>query len=269
VRTTLVVAIATAIVLLAPQGASAAPRTAYFKVGLVVSQDVTWTKHLTVRTSCGSGTIQLEGNGTSALRVRTPRPQPAVAQRLTNGRIALRFRAGGALLPVVGTISRQGESYATGLTPGTGSGCPPPEPPVASDCGTRRFPENTTVGVGYYTEEDWPYDSGPPPLGSAIALTGPSSPRWRGVVFEWCPGASGDDVLRGPVYEPEGPHSSPGLLAPKMLFGTLGRFRVSGHSSNRVDTAPKGGSISGSFPIRTTTNWSLTFTRLARRPAGL
>jgi hypothetical protein len=102
-RTTVVVALASALALAVAGSASAASRTAYFKVSLVASQDVSWEKHLTFRTSCASGFVQLEGNGASALRIRTPRAQPAMAQRRGDGRVALRFRGGGALLPVVGT----------------------------------------------------------------------------------------------------------------------------------------------------------------------
>jgi hypothetical protein len=72
------------------------------------------------------------------------------------------------------------------------------------------------------------------PLTDAIALTGPSVPGWHGVVF-----------------------------------GTLAGFKASGHSSNTVDTAPRSGAVSGSFPIKTTTDWTLAFTRLAHRPHGL
>jgi hypothetical protein len=89
------------------------------------------------------------------------------------------------------------------------------------------------------------------------------------VLYEWCPGANGDEVLRGPVYEPEGPHSTPGRLPFSRLFGTLSRFKVNGHSNDTVDTAPRSGSVGGSFPITTKTSWTLTFTRLAHRPSGL
>ena len=180
VKKTAIAALAAAIFLAAAQGAAAAPHTAYFKVSLLATQDVTWTKQLTYRTNCGSGTLQLEGKSDSALDIRTPHAQPAVAQRLGNGRIALRFRGGGALLPVVGTLTRHGVSYATGQTPETTAGCPKPGPPVDSDCGTRHFGVHSTIGVGYYTPPEWPYESGPVPLTDAIALTGPSVPDGAG-----------------------------------------------------------------------------------------
>lgn len=283
-RKTITATLAAALVLVAAQSASAASRTAYFKVGLVASQDVSWTKQLTYRTNCGSGFVQLRGNGASALRMRTPRPQPAVAQLHRNGQVTLRFRGSGALLPVVGTLTRHGTSSATGQTPETTSGCPKPELPVAPDCGTRRFGGHSSIGVNYLTPADSP-DREPDPdldlapltgrdfnLGSltdAIVLTGPSVPGWRGVIFEWCPGANGDDQLRGPVYEPEGAHSSPGRLPFSRLFGTRSRFRVRGRSSDKVDTAPRSGAVSGSFPIKTETDWTLTFRRLSHRPSGL
>ena len=285
-KTALIAAAAAAAVLAlgAADGASAASRTAYFKVGLVASQDVTWTKQLTYRAGCGSGFIQLRGNGESALRMRTPRPQPAVAQLHRNGQVTLRFRGSGALLPVVGTLTRHGTSSATGQTPETTSGCPKPEPPVAPDCGTRRFGGHSSIGVNYLTPADSP-DREPDPdldlapltgrdlnLGSltdAIVLTGPSVPGWRGVVFEWCPGAAGDDVLRGSVYEPGGARSTPGRLPSSWLFGKRSRFTVNEHSGDRVDTFPTSGAVSGSFPIKTETDWTLTFRRLAHRPSGL
>jgi hypothetical protein len=267
VRTTLVVALATAIALSITGSASAASRTAYFKVSLVAKQDVSWNKHLTFP-SCGGGTIQMEGNGTSAIRVRTPRAQPAVAQRVKGGRIILRFRGGGALLPVEGTITRNGVSYATGGGTTKDPSCGRPEPPITPDCGTKQYPSGAAIGVAYYSPQDWPYDSGPPPLIPSIALSGPTASQWHGIVYQWCPGANGDDVLRGPVYENEAAHSSAGGLPPARLFGTLRSFRVTGHSLETVDTAKMGG-FTGTFPITTKTKWTLTFTRLAHRPSGL
>jgi hypothetical protein len=258
----------TAIALSIAGSASAASRTAYFKVSLTASQDVSWTKHLTYTSSCG-GTTQLEGEGTSAIRVHTPRPQPAVAQRLRGGRIALLFGHGRSAVPVVGTVSRHGVSYATGGSPAAGPGCGSPEPPVASDCGTKPYPAGSEIGVGYYTPEDWPYHYGGEPLVRSIAISGPAAPGWHGIVFQWCPGANGDELLRGPVYEPEGAHSTPGGLAPGDLFGRARRLKVTGHGRQTVDTAPNQRGVTGTFPITTTTNWTLTFTRLARRPAGL
>jgi hypothetical protein len=82
------------------------------------------------------------------------------------------------------------------------------------------------------------------------------------------PGANGDDVLRGPVYENEAAHSSAGGLPRARLFGALRRFNVTGHSRETVDTAKMGG-FTGTFPITTKTNWTLAFTRVAHRPGGL
>jgi hypothetical protein len=266
VRTTLFLALAAAIALSVAGSASARSRAAYFKVSLVAKQDVSWTKNLTFP-GCGGDKVLLQGKGSSAIRVRTPRTQPAVAQRLRDGRVTLRFRRGGALLPVIGTISRQGVSYATGGT-APGPNCPRPEPPVASDCGTKQYPSDAAIGVGYYSPQDWPYDSGPPPLIPSIALSGPTASQWHGIVYQWCPGANGDDVLRGPVYENEAAHSSAGGLPPARLFGTLRRFEVTGQSRDIVDTA-KLSRLTGTFPITTKTSWTLTFTRLAHRPSGL
>jgi hypothetical protein len=266
VKTTATLALAAALALSLANGALASSNTAYFKVSLVASQDVTWTEQLTYRTDCGSGFMQLEGNGTSALRVRTTRPQPAVARRQSDGRIALSFRRGGQALPVKGTLTRHGASHATGQAR---DDCPDPGSPVASDCGTRRFGGHSTIGVGYYTQDEWPSDLDTPPLTNAIGLTGPSVPGWRGVVFEWCPGASGDQVLGGPLYEPSGPRSSPGGLKANKLFGTRRHFKVLGHSKRTVDTAPMGAAVSGSFPITTTIDWTMTFVRVAHRPSGL
>jgi hypothetical protein len=75
-------------------------------------------------------------------------------------------------------------------------------------------------------------------------------------------------VLRGPVYENEAAHSSAGGLPPAKLFGPLRRFKVTGHSSETVDTAKMVG-LTGTFPITTRTSWTLTFTRVAHRPSGL
>jgi hypothetical protein len=200
--------------------------------------------------------------------VRTLRTQPAVARRVTGGRVTLRFRGGEALLPVAGTISRQGVSYATGGT-APGPNCARPEPPIASDCGTKQYPSDATIGVGYYSPQDWPYDSGPPPLIPSIALSGPAASAWHGIVYQWCPGVNGDDVLRGPAYENEAAHSSAGGLPPAKLFGTLRRFRVTGRSRDVVDAVKLNRSLIGSFPIKTETDWTMTFARLAHRPRGL
>jgi hypothetical protein len=265
VKTTIIFAMAAAVALAAAASASAA-NTAYFKVRLVASQDVSWEQHLTFN-GCAGGKVQLEGKGSSDIRVRTPRPQPAVAKRVAGGRVLLQFRNGGALLPVVGTITRNGWTSASGGT-ATGPNCGRPEPPITPDCGTKHYPTDATIGVGYYTPEDWPYHSGPTPLIPSIALSGPATSEWRGIVYQWCPGVNGDDVLRGPVYENEGAHSSAGGLPPAKLFGKLRRFQVTGHSLETVDTAKTVG-LTGTHPITTETRWRLTFTRLTHRPSGL
>jgi hypothetical protein len=152
------------------------------------------------------------------------------------GRVTLLFGHGRSALPVVGTITRKGVSYATGTT-GTGPNCPRPEPPIAPDCGTRHYPAGSEIGVGYYAPDDWPFETLSPPLVRSIVLTGPSAPGWHGVVFQWCPGVNGDEVLRGPVYEPDGAHTSSDALAPGDLFGPARRIKVSGHRRDTVDTA--------------------------------
>jgi hypothetical protein len=76
-------------------------------------------------------------------------------------------------------------------------------------------------------------------------------------------------MLGGPLYEPSGPRSSPGGLKANKLFGTRRHFKVLGHSKRTVDTAPMGAAVSGSFPITTTIDWTMTFVRVAHRPSGL
>ena len=267
-RKTLVAAITATVVLAVAQGASAASHTAYFKVRLVASQHVTWSKHLTFD-SCGGGKVQLDGSGTSAIHVRTPSAQPAVARRVGGGRVTLAFRNGASLLPVVGTISRNGVSSASGGGSATDPKCTTrPEAPITPDCGTKPYPGGTTIGVGYYTPEDWPYNSGPTPLVPSLVLTGPGAPGWHGMVYQWCPGANGDEVFRGPIYDPEAPSTGPGGLPPAKLFGTLRSFTVTGRTHDTVDTAKRIG-LNGTFPITTETSWKLKFTRVAHRPAGL
>jgi hypothetical protein len=127
-----VAAAAAALALVVADRASAGSRVAYFTGSLVASQGVSWEQHTTSPT-CDGGSADIEGSGTSALRLRTPRPQPAVARRV-RGALggALSFGKRDAGLPVVGTITRKDVNHATRVTPGKRPPCQATRNPTAA-----------------------------------------------------------------------------------------------------------------------------------------
>ena len=160
-------------------------------------------------------------------------------------------------------------NYATRFTPGKLPPCTALSNPPAPDCGTKPYPADRVLWAGYYTPESWPYDSGPTPLVNSLSLHGPSARGFQPPIFRRCPGANGDDLLRGTAYGNEAVHSGPGGLPLAKLFGTQRRFEVTGISRDRVETVPRTGPVTGTWPVTTKTHWTLTFTRVAHSPKGL
>ena len=259
-------ALAVALALALATRAAAAPSTAYFRVSLTAAQDLSWSERATYRL-CDGGTVDYAGAGHARLRVRTAESQIAVATRRGGHHPpTLLFSAGKANVPVVGTVTRDGERHPTAVRPAKPGACGDPLPPVAPDCGAKAYPAGTTLGVEYFEPSEWPF-SGPTPLVASIVLVGPARASFTAEpMFESCPGVGGDDLLRAnPEPEPEPAHSGPGSLPVAELFGHRRRFTVSGHSHATADN-PLAAAVSGSRPTATTTRWTLTFRRLARRP---
>jgi hypothetical protein len=244
-------------------------RTAYFKVRLSASQEVTWSEDVNV-TSCAGGISNIRGSGKSTLQIHTPRPQPAVAKRVGGYKEAtLAFRRGKIMVPVAGTLTRNGSTQASVVQQGD-TPCRKEGGGVAPDCGSRQLPANSEIGVDLESPQSWPYYESPTPLIPSIVLEGPYADDWTSLShFQNCPGVNGDDQLRGPVYGSEPLHSSPGGLRMAKLFGTRERFTVTGHSRETVETAHGGPILNGTWPVTTVTHWTLVFRRLAHRPSGL
>lgn len=246
---------------------AAAQSTAYFSVSLTAAQDLTWTEGATYAT-CDGGTVDYKGSGRSTIRVRTPHAQPAMAVRHAGRRPpTLTFAGGKVLLAVQGTLERAGERGPAAVRPGTGKPCGNPLPPQASDCGARAYPVDAKVGVEYLTPDQWTFGD-PAPLVPSLILVGPNSPQWvSGTIFQSCPGVNGDELL-GWGTEETPIMSGPTSLPLAKLFGHARRFTIHVRTTHLAKN-PLVAAVSGNRAVTTTTRWSLTFKRLARRPSGL
>jgi hypothetical protein len=251
----------------ATPAAAEAARTAYFKVSVAAPQEVTWTMDVTGE-ACDGAIIATQGAGRSSIRVRTPSPQPAIAERApAGGTTTLRFRSGRVDVPVVGVLTRSGTRSRSVVAPGGDGGCGDhsPQPP---DCGTRPYPRDARLSVEYLPPDHWRFGD-VAPLVPAIVVSGPESREWTGGAgFLNCPG-TGIDTRLGVV----GSRSSEtgfGSLGSRRLFGNRKRFEVTGRTTRTVETAMPGPAItSGTWPVTTTIRWTVRFTRLSRRPRGL
>jgi hypothetical protein len=261
----LVIAIA---LTLAVRSAAAAQSTAYFSVSLTAAQDLTWTEGATYAV-CDGGTVDYKGSGRTTIRVHTKRTQPAMAVRYGGRRPpTLTFAHGKVLLPVEGTVRREGQRGPVAVRQGNGRACGNPLPPQASDCGTRAYPADAKVGVEYLTQDQWNFGD-PAPLVPSLVLLGPNSPGWvSGTIFQTCPGVNGDELLGYSSEEGTPIHSGAKPLRLDVLFGHARRFTVHWQMTNLAKN-PIVSAVSGERVVTTTTSWSLTFKRLPRRPSGL
>jgi hypothetical protein len=273
-RTSLIALTAVAAALPAAPAAARSADAAYFKVSFKAVQHTTWKEHVFYRNSTCDGwptPTEIRGQGSSTVKLATPRPQPAVARRAGGALGAtLQFANGGQALPAAGSYTRAGEVHATLLGP------PPPRKcgysePIPPDCGTKSFPGGTEIYLAYQSVEAADPDR-PAPLFDGVTMSGPRAPGWlTAAPYLNCPEIVGDHELGYPLFLKQ--HNvftrdtGRAKLSLRTLFGTRKRFRVFVDLKRTVDMAPVGGE--GELPVTTELKWVLTFRRLAHRPAGL
>lgn len=255
----------------------AAPATArssgvaYFKVSLKATQQTTWKEHTTYGATC-SGPIEITGSGSSTIRLATTRPRPLVIRRAAGAAGAsLAFADGSQSLSVSGTYSRAGVREARALNPVQPGKCPRQEDPPPPDCGTKRYPAGTSVWLGYETVEMQDPDDLVSSLVDGVVMSGPTAPGWTGAApYLNCPSGTTLDHHLGILRPVRGaglrsPDTGKAALPIAKLFGKRKRFRVRYSDTGTLDDTPAG---QGTRPVTTQLRWVVTFTRLARRPAG-
>jgi hypothetical protein len=249
-----------------PAAAAAKPAKAHFKVTLQATQHVNWDEHV-VAEGCGAkGKFRVDGGGNSKIHLRTPRPQPAVAQRVKDPReVTLTFR-GRPDLPVTGTYRRHGMLRGTEIEPGDKHKCGAGDESWERDCGTRRYPRGASVQVQWVTPGNTQTGSTVSPLTPTVFVTGPypdlpGGRPWNG--FRNCPGFDLNGAL-GLIGHPV-PVTGPGHLSIREVFGRKRRITLRGHAKETVDLAKlyPMSIISGTEIVTTTVDWTMRLTRVA------
>jgi hypothetical protein len=256
---------ALAVAVTAPAHA-ALSKKAFFGVKIRASQDVTWTRNMTVQ-GCSDSITVLTGKGEAHLRVHQRGNPWLIAKRIDDKRATLTFSNGTVGTAAAGTFSRKGElGGSTSKPPRDPGACPQPIP-TEPDCGTLALPGDAKLFMSYVLPITWSYGA-PVPKGPSLVLNGPYSPRWlTGPPFTWCPGMNGDDTLGGTWNTNVPVHAGPAPLPLAKLFGTRKHFTVRWNDKRTVETVHPGGAvISGTLPITTTIHWSVRFDRLAHEP---
>lgn len=220
---------------------SASAKEAVFAVRISAAQDVGWYRDMTVH-GCSDSVAELTGRGEAHLRVHSTGAPWVAVQRIDSRRAVM-------VAPTIhaaGSLARDGAVATTASTPPRDVGACPQAIPVAGDCGTRALPIDATLSLSYA-------------LPGGLGLLGPHSTRWlEARPFDNCPGVNGDDVAQ----------AGPAALPLARIFGTRKRFTVHWTETRTVETVQHGGLVlSGTFPVTTTTRWSVRFTRLNKRPA--
>jgi hypothetical protein len=231
--------------------ASAAPASAkepYFAVKISATQDVTWTRDMTVQ-GCSDSIMVLTGGGEAHLRVHQRGNAWVGVKRIDRLRATL-------IAPVVyaaGSFSRKGELASHASTPPRDPGACPQAIPAVSDCGTLALPPDATLSLSY--------------VPSKLTLTGPHSAQWFEGPFQHCPGVNGDDSLGATWYTNDVVQTGPAPLPLARVFGRRKHFALRWSDKRTVETARPGGIVlSGTYPVTTTIRWSIRFTRLAKPP---
>ena len=260
-KTLLAGAVLLAAVLPSAATAAALPRVAYFKVEVRASQDINWKQHLKGPSCDGKGLYERWAQGRSILRLHSPGPVLTVAKRTPRGGVLFWFGNRPSGMPVSGWLRR------TATDSGTNSAACPSPYSTRPDCGTRMYPASTRLALLYDTPESWQdYSDGPAPIVDVLHLRGPYVPEWQtGAHFLNCPGQDSDYQLG--VSEPgqiamEAGHAA---LSLDTLFGRREHFELTAREKVTWEP-PRPENATGSSQVTTSFLWTVTFTRLARRP---
>jgi hypothetical protein len=269
----LLVAAALAVAAAAPAGAKLSQK-AYFDVKIAATQKVNWTRD-TVFHGCGGTTGTQGGSGTADLTFDIGLHHWIEARRVPGDTVAsFQFEAKQAWARPIGKLSRSG--HLSGTTSGTPTGyCPKSDPPQ-DDCGTLDLPVDAQLGLEYISPAAWKtsHFSGHPNHMSLV-LIGPSSRTWSGMPFKFCPGVTGDELLGGTWAPLAGTaaYAGPANLPLSLVFGTKKEFKIHWHDALEDDPflAMKGlpePYISAKYPIDTSVDWTVRFTRRTHPPGA-
>jgi hypothetical protein len=234
------------------------PQTAYFKVFVTATQDITWKRDETIK-SCA--VVRLQGNGSSHVNLRTNGWQPVTAERL-HGRVTFSFPGGTGSAPAAGTLERKGNQQGTTIVPPAPGACPQPYL-TPEDCGFRAYPTGARLSLMWDRPDDWLSSDGPPPLVPSLHLGGPYVPdATQTMGYQNCIGVNDDYVLGVSTYPAPGYESGFGALSAARIFGKKKHFTVTGHlEKTTTNTEPS--FATGSWVTQTSVYWTVRFTRLA------
>ena len=248
-RVVIVVAAALAVA----AAASASAKEAFFAVKISASQDVTWTRNMTVQ-GCSDSIMVLTGKGEAHLRARARKGAWIAVTQIDSKRAMVRSGLGAPVIHAVGTFSRAGELGSHASTPPRDPGACPQGIAVPSDCGTKALPDDATLSLSTMTP-------------GKLVLTGPDSPQWLVGPFKQCPGVNGDDTLGATWYTNDVVQTGPAPLPVAKLFGKSKHVTVRWSDKRTVETVRPGGIvISGTYPVTTVIRWTVRFTRLTHQP---
>jgi hypothetical protein len=248
-----------------PAAAAAKPSKAQFSVTFQATQSVHWEEHV-VAEGCGAqGKFRVDGGGNSKIRLRTPSPRLAVAQRVKDSReVTLTFR-GRPDLPVTGTYRRKGMLGGTEIEPGDKHKCGAGDEKWERDCGTRRYPRTASVQVQWVTPGNTQTGSTVSPLTPTVFVTGPypdlpGGRPWN--AFRNCPGFDLNGALG--LIGHSVPVAGPGHFSLREAFGKKKRIVLRGHAKETVDLAKlyPMSFISGTEIVTTEVDWTMRLTRV-------
>jgi hypothetical protein len=226
--------------------ASAAIKTARFKVTVSGTQTTNWTLDNTTFDPCIQGNVRMSGSGQQSFSFKSTKPATGLAARV--GKSTIFTAITGSRTPgarVKGHVTRQGHVESQRLSgngPGCGSGSPGAPPPPAPDCGKRAFAG--TLDLRWATPAQWPGQP-PVPLTPVLLLEGPRMGTTSfSTMFKNCPPGGPDQII--PTVG--------SALTTKKLFGKAKHFTVRGKDTDTTD--------SNGFHADTKVSWVAKFTRL-------
>jgi hypothetical protein len=217
----------------------APPPPAHFDVKVRAVQVIDWKQDYTAAT-CNGAVVEVTGSGRAEVHLHTPALQPVVARRLPNGTVTLSVRGLG-VLPIAGSLSREGTTASRLLQPGTGP-CSSPSwpPPPPRDCGTKLYAADAKLGLIYER--------------GRFSVRGPAS--MSAPPFLNCPGSGLTEYWID---------TKPVKLPARRLFGRRRRIEVKGFSHATVQTIRPGGFVlSGGKTATTAIEWKVVFRRAKR-----
>jgi len=241
-------AAATALAAFTAANASAAVRTARFKITVSGSQSTKWTLDNTTFDGCIQGYVRQSGSGAQSFSFKSTKPATGLAARV--GKTTTFTAITGNATPgarVRGSVTRSGQvtsQQLSGTGPGCGNGGPQSSAP-APDCGKRAF--SGTLGLEWTTPAEWPGEP-PVPLVPVLLLQGPQMGATSfSTMFKNCPSAGQDGII--PTVN--------SALAAKKLFGRAKRFTIRGKDTDTTDQ--------NGFHSETSVHWVARVTRFQGR----